>query len=78
MLNPLYEKLKQQVLQSNYLMMDETTMKVMDKSKKAQLIEDISGQRRLRQLNWYSFNISLGVIRKCHRHYYSVTRLPPK
>jgi transposase len=34
LLNPLYEKLKQQVLQSNYLMMDETTMKVMDKSKK--------------------------------------------
>lgn len=34
LLNPLYEKLKQEVLQSNYLMMDETTMKVMDKSKK--------------------------------------------
>lgn len=33
LLNPLYEKLKQEVLQSNYLMMDETTMKVMDKSK---------------------------------------------
>jgi len=34
LLNPLYEKLKQEVLQSNYLMMDETTMKVMDKDKK--------------------------------------------
>ncbi|AMP98258.1 hypothetical protein AY601_2077 [Pedobacter cryoconitis] len=34
LLNPLYEKLKQEVLQSNYLMMDETTMRVMDKSKK--------------------------------------------
>lgn len=34
LLNPLYEKLKQEVLNSNYLMMDETTMKVMDKDKK--------------------------------------------
>lgn len=34
LLHPLYEKLKQEVLQSNYLMMDETTMKVMDKDKK--------------------------------------------
>ena len=33
LLHPLYEKLKQEVLDSNYLMMDETTMKVMDKSK---------------------------------------------
>jgi len=35
LLNPLYDKLKQEVLQSNYLMMDETTMKAMDKSKKS-------------------------------------------
>lgn len=34
LLHPLYETLKQEVLKSNYLMMDETTMKVMDKSKK--------------------------------------------
>lgn len=34
LLNPLYKKLKQQVLQSNYLMIDETTMKVMDKNKR--------------------------------------------
>ena len=34
LLYPLYEKLKQKVLDSNYLMMDETTIKVMDKSKK--------------------------------------------
>ena len=33
LLHPLYEALKQETLQSNYLMMDETTMKVMDKSK---------------------------------------------
>lgn len=34
LLQPLYKTLKQEILQSNYLMMDETTMKVMDKSKK--------------------------------------------
>lgn len=34
LLQPLYECLKQEVLKSNYLMMDETTMKVMDKTKK--------------------------------------------
>ena len=34
LLQPLYESLKKLILQSNYLMMDETTMKVMDKNKK--------------------------------------------
>lgn len=34
LLQPLYDALKQEVLKSNYLMMDETTMKVMDKTKK--------------------------------------------
>lgn len=34
LLHPFYEKLKQEVLKSNYLMMDETTMKVIDKDKK--------------------------------------------
>lgn len=33
LLQPLYESLKQEILKSNYLMMDETTMKVMDKNK---------------------------------------------
>jgi len=69
LLNPLYEKLKQEVLQSNYMMMDETTMKVMDKSTGV-----ISGQRRLRQLSWYSLNISLGAIRKCPRHSYPIIK----
>lgn len=34
LLTPLYEALKKETLKSNYLMMDETTMKVMDRNKK--------------------------------------------
>jgi transposase len=34
LLHSLYDKLKEEVLDSNYLMMDETTIKVMDKIKK--------------------------------------------
>ena len=34
LLQPLYDALKQEVLKTNYLMMDEMTMKVMDKTKK--------------------------------------------
>lgn len=34
LLTPLYESLKKEILKSNYLMMDETTMKVMDRNKK--------------------------------------------
>ena len=78
LLNPLYDKLKQEVLQSNYLMMDETTMKVMDKSKKGTTHRGYFWAAQLRQLNWYSSNISRDAIRKYHRHCYQIPGIPPK
>ena len=74
LLNPLYEKLKQEVLQSNYLMMDETTMKVMDKSKKGKPTVDISGRHRHPRLNSYSLTISRGATRKCRRKCCQLTK----